>query len=247
MAYLPDRVMQPRERERARHAERPWLNTLRNYIADVTAEVAEEYWPHLHEGAMPYYNYRLEHILQVERDALCIHAIERGDLDVVLAAVWAHDRFQPQFHGEKHAERGAQWARDYLKFIRFPDSKIHDVCQAILMHNRSEMDIPDSYREARILWDADRLARLGPGDMLNFMLCHTSTDFLNGLECSNRFPSGAITMRDFAPLLLERKPQAYRADFFYFDESRRMARERIAASRAFLDCLEGQFSKPRMK
>lgn len=247
MAYVPDRVMQPRDRERPRHTERPWLNTLRNYIADVTAEHAEEYWPPLHENSQPYYNYRLEHILQVERDALHIHAIERGDLDIVLAAVWAHDRFQPQFSGERHAERAAEWARDYLKFIRFPDHKIQDVCHAILMHNRVDMDIPEKMREARILWDADRLARLGPADMMNFMLCHTSTDFLGGVDGSSRFPTGSVTVHDFAPLLLERKPPVYRADFFYFDESRRMARERIAACRVFLDCLERQLAPARSR
>ncbi len=246
MAYLPDRLMQPRERERPRHAERPWLNTLRSHISGVTDDKAAEYWPPFREDLPPYYNYRLEHIKLVECDALHIHTIERGDLDVLLAAVWAHDRFQPQFNGEQHSDRGAQWARDYLKFIRFPDSKIQDVCMAIKWHGHVEMDIPDKYHEARILWDADRLARLGAADMLNFMLCHTSVDFLGGLEHSNRFTTGSVTIRDFAPLLLERKPQAYRADFFYFDESRRIARERIAATRSFLESLESQLSITRL-
>ena len=240
MANAPDRIPQSSAQIQSKYAERPWLSALKDYITNITTEAAGEFWPPRREGHTPYYNYRLEHVLQVERDALRIHAVERGDLDIILAAVWSHDRCQPQFSGEQHAERGAAWARDYLKFIRFPDNKIHQVCQAILLHSHSELDIPASLHEARVLWDADHVTRLGPADMLNFLLCHTSADFLDGLPGNGRFPDGIVTVRDFVPLLVERKPSMYRADYFYFNETRRMARERIDASRAFLDCLEGQ-------
>lgn len=241
MANTPERVQRNSE-QRPRYAERPWLTTLKQHIIETSTAAAAEYWPPREAEHLPYYNYRLEHILQVERDALRIHAIERGDKDIILAAVWAHDCFQPQFSGERHAERAAQWAKDYLKFIRFPDSKIHVVCEAILFHSHSQLDIPEACHEARMLWDADHVARLGPADTLNYLLCHSAEDFLSGLPTNNRFPAGVMTVQDFVPLLLERRPQVYRADFFYFDETRRMARDRISASRAFLDCLEGQIT-----
>jgi hypothetical protein len=176
----------------------------------------------------------------VERDTVSISSIERGDMDILMAAVWTHDRFQPQFEGENHAERAALWAKDYLKFIRFPESKIPAVCQAVRLHNVKSMDIPEELHEARILWDADHVARMGAVDIVNYLLCHSAEDFLSDLPNNARFPSGAITVHDFVPLMMERRPQMFRSDWFYFDETRRMARERICASRSFLDCLEAQ-------
>lgn len=241
MANAPDRTLHtPVFGKPHRLAGKLWLSMLKDYIYELTTAAAGEYWPPRGDEQTPYYNYRLEHILQVERDALAISSMESGDIDIILASVWVHDRFQPQFGGENHAERAAQWARDYLKFIRFPDSKIPAVCQAIQLHSRGVMDIPEACHEARILWDADHVARMGPADILNFLLCHSSEDFLCGLPANNRFPSAMMTVKDFVPLLMERRPQLFRADWFYFDETRRMARERISVSRAFLDCLEGQ-------
>jgi hypothetical protein len=77
-------------------------------------------------------------------------------------------------------------------------------------------------------------------NILSYMLCHTAEDFLSTLTFNNQFPTGAITIQDFVPMLMERRPQMFRTDWFYFDETRRMARERFTASRAFLDCLEVQ-------
>ena len=186
--------------------EQLWLTALKQHIVDTTTAAAAEIWRPVREGQPPYYNYRLEHIEQVERDALAIAAAEGGDRDILLAAVWAHDRFQPQFEGENHAERAAEWAKDYLKFIHFPENKIPIVYKAILFHNRKPLDIPGGNRDARILWDADHVARAGPQDIVSYLLCHSSGDFLMGLPSNASFPTGAVTVRDFTPLLLESAP-----------------------------------------
>ncbi len=220
--------------------ERIWLEALKEYMIDATSAAAAEHWPSRGTVAQPFYNYRLEHILQVERDVTRIAAVEHGDMDVLLAAVWIHDRYQPQFGGPQHAQKAARWAMDCLDELGFPHHKIKDVCQAILLHSRKAMDIPANCHEARIFWDADHVSRCGPVDVLNYILCHSADDFLCELPENGEFPSGAITVHDFVPLLLERRPQLYRSDWYYFDEARRMARERIQAARGFLDCLEGQ-------
>lgn len=218
----------------------PWLQELRQSMADATWVAAAEHWPSPCRGAQPFYNYRLEHILQVERDVTRIASTERGDMEVLMAAVWVHDYYQPQFGGLQHAQRAAEWAEDHLRGIGFPQHKVRNVCQAVLMHSHSGMDIPEGCHEARILWDADHVSRCGPVDVINFLLCHSAEGFLRGLPENEEFPCGAITSVDMLPLLLERRPQMYRSDWYYFDETRRMARERIAATRGFLDCLEGQ-------
>jgi hypothetical protein len=220
--------------------DKPWFMALKQHIIDTTTAAAAEIWSPVRADQPPYYNYRLEHIEQVERDALAIAAAEGGDRDILLAAVWAHDRFQPQFEGDNHAERAAEWAKDYLKFIHFPENKIPIVCKAILFHNRRPLEIPGGNRDARIIWDADHVARTGPQDIVSYLLCYTSGDFLSSLPANECFPTGAITVRDFAPLLLQRRPQAFREEWFYFETTRRLARERISASQAFLNCLEAQ-------
>jgi len=216
-----------------------WYIELKRQAEVITHEAAVQFWP-APEGNTSYYNFRLEHIRQVERDARRIMAVEKGDEEAVIAAVWIHDRFQPQFQGAQHAEKAAKWARQSLMAMSFPAYKIADVCQAVEMHTRRVMDIPPEATTARLLWDADHLARYGPMGFINFFMCHMARDFIGGLGDNPSFPEHRLTIRDIAPLLLDRRPALYRSDWFYFDESRRLARQRIGVQRAFFDALEDQ-------
>jgi HD superfamily phosphodiesterase len=81
-----------------------WLEILRKQLEDITFKAAEEFWPPPTMGGKPFYNYRLEHVRQVERDVLRILDTVEADSDIVLASVWLHDRFQPQFRGEEHGK-----------------------------------------------------------------------------------------------------------------------------------------------
>lgn len=215
-----------------------WLLDLKGHVIRTTTEAARPYWPSPKELGPPYFNFRLEHIRQVERDALRLMEIERGDEDIILAAVWLHDRFQPQFDGAQHANKAGRWARSHLKEIGFPPPKIEAVARAVELHNRRTMDIPQELHEARILWDADRLARFGPMGLISYMMCHLAEDFLSDLSSNKDFKSGSLSIKDFAPLLLEKREALYRADWFYFDASRTLARRRISANREWLDVLE---------
>jgi HD superfamily phosphodiesterase len=71
-----------------------WLFHIRKDLEKITGPVAAEIWPT--PKGRPYFNYRLEHVRQVERDARWLLQQVGGDEEVVLAAVWLHDRFQPQ-------------------------------------------------------------------------------------------------------------------------------------------------------
>lgn len=77
-----------------------WLIQLRNELKEITSQAAKEHWPGLLPDDEAYYNYRLEHVKHVERDAKRLMAVVGGDEDIVLASVWTHDRFQPQFEGD---------------------------------------------------------------------------------------------------------------------------------------------------
>ena len=217
-----------------------WLLELKGYIIRSTTEAARAYWPSPNELGSPYFNFRLEHIRQVERDAIEILNCERGDEEVVMAAVWIHDRFQPQFDGAQHADKAGRWTRENLKLIGFPEHKVEAVARAVEMHTRRSMDIPQDLLEAQILWDADRLSRLGPMNLISYVMCHLAKDFLAELSENSKFKSGSLSVKDFAPLLFEKRNALFRADWFYFDISRTMARKRITACREFLDVLENQ-------
>ena len=93
--------------------EAGWLKTLRDDLACITEEAAKQFWPSPERGCPPFFNYRLEHVKQVERDALRLLSVVGGDGDIVLASVWLHDRFQPAFldPGE-HGKRAAEWAAE---------------------------------------------------------------------------------------------------------------------------------------
>lgn len=217
-----------------------WLLELKGYIIRSTTEAARAYWPSPNELGSPYFNFRLEHIRQVERDAIEILNCERGDEEIVMAAVWIHDRFQPQFDGAQHADKAGRWTRKNLKMLGFPEHKVEAVALAVEMHTRRSMDIPHDLREAQILWDADRLARLGPMNLISYIMCHLAKDFLAELSENSKFKSGSLSIKDFAPFLFEKRNALFRADWFYFDISRSTARKRIAACREFLDVLERQ-------
>lgn len=217
-----------------------WLLELKGYIIRSTTEAARDFWPSPNQLGPPFFNFRLEHIRQVERDALHILGKERGDEEIVLAAVWIHDRFQPQFSGNKHAEKAGKWTRENLAQLGFPAHKVEAVAHSVELHTRRSMDIQQDKREAQMLWDADRLSRLGPMNLISYMMCHLADDFLMGLVQNPEFRSGSLSIKDFAPLLIEKRNALFRSDWFYFDESRIVARKRIAATREFLDVLESQ-------
>jgi HD superfamily phosphodiesterase len=74
-----------------------WLTALKTQMKEVTLPPARKFWPGASPEDEPYFNYRYQHVEQVERNARKLLAAYGGDEDVVLASVWLHDRFQPQY------------------------------------------------------------------------------------------------------------------------------------------------------
>ena len=105
-----------------------WLVSLRRELVELTREPASTMWPVPPGCEGPYFNYRVEHVKQVERNALRILSHVEADTDVVLAAVWIHDRSQPLFWGERHGQQAAAWAESSLEARGFPAGKVAAVC-----------------------------------------------------------------------------------------------------------------------
>ena len=203
-----------------------WLSSLRKDMELISQQAAREHWPGPGVDRAPYYNYRIEHVRQVERDALRLLDEVGGDRDVVLASVWIHDRFQPQFSGPDHAARGAEWARQHLASTGFPPHKVEEVSFAVTMHSNEPHTIPPTANEARLLWDADGLGKMGAASVVVF-LCSMPA-----------FPQNVVTHSTLAERGLGRLDDARSTiDSFYFQPSRVWAEERQRTKQQFYEAL----------
>jgi len=209
-----------------------WLSRLRNDVLRITTEAAREHWPGPMADSPPYYNYRLEHVQQVEREALRLGAEVGGDPDIILASVWIHDRFQPQYDGPDHAARAAEWAEEHLAALGFPRSKVGDVCFAVANHSNPPHTIPAEAKEARLLWDADKLSKIGAINVVAFLCANPAFP-----KCPV-FPDRKVTYANVVRVGLQGLERARaRVEVLYFEPSQVWARERLRAQTAFYEAL----------
>lgn len=107
----------------------------------------------------PLFNYRWEHVQAVHTLAMKLARLTGADLEIVEASVWLHDIAKEQ--GEDHAQAGAAYARRFLSQTDFPPEKVERVAQAIAEHQGLWREKPLQSLESQVLWDADKLAKLG--------------------------------------------------------------------------------------
>jgi uncharacterized protein len=103
--------------------------------------------------------YRYEHVRAVVRIALRLAQITGADLETVEAAAWLHD--VSKAHSRQHGIDGAIAAREVLAGTDFPPSKVDAVADAIERHVGLTTTEPIEPIEAAVLWDADKLTKLG--------------------------------------------------------------------------------------
>lgn len=199
-----------------------WLIHIRKELEKITGQLAVEIWP-TPDGRC-YFNYRLEHVRQVERDARWLLQAVGGDEEVVLAAVWLHDRYQPQLaKPDHHAVLAADWVRDHLGETGFPVEKIEAVAYAVEKHSSVVSSLPEDAHDARVLWDADKLTKLGP------------LAFVNMVAVMPAFPEHAMNYGEIVRMAkdeLARRKEL--VELFYFPNSRERAAQRIAAQEMFV-------------
>jgi uncharacterized protein len=105
-----------------------------------------------------------DHTLRVYNLSLHIGKIENADLEILGIAALLHDIGRPE--EEKlnrkvcHAEIGAIMAEEILKQYGLEYEKIEKIKHCILRHRFSKGQAPES-KEAKILYDADKLDNIG--------------------------------------------------------------------------------------
>ena len=112
-----------------------------------------------HGKTDPSFNYRWEHVTAVVTLAVKLAALTGADIEVVEAAAWLHDICKES--KDDHPQEGAKFAREFLPNTDFPPEKIKRVAQAIEKHMGLWRDKPLKNLEAQILWDADKLSKIG--------------------------------------------------------------------------------------
>jgi uncharacterized protein len=181
-----------------------------------------------HGGADASFNYRWEHVQAVVTLANRLAALTGADAEVVEAAAWLHDVCK-WTHGEAHAAAGAAFARELLPQTDFPPQKIDAVSEAIAAHQGLYRDQPIEDLESQVLWDADKLAKIG-------------------LTAAFHWTGGALagdeihTMDDLIDRGRNAAWQAKTVASMHTAPARRAARKRLAAYNALWDMLESELA-----
>lgn len=104
------------------------------------------------------------HTERVLKTALYLGKKEKADQEIIRYAAILHDIARPLEDASRgricHAKKGAQLAEKILKKYRFPEEKINAVVHCIETHRYRGKLRPLS-REAKVLFDADKLDSIG--------------------------------------------------------------------------------------
>jgi uncharacterized protein len=112
-----------------------------------------------HGKVDPSFNYRWEHVTAVVTLANKLAVLTGADAEIVEAAAWLHDIRKEM--KEMHPQEGAKFARKFLPETNFPPEKIEPVAKAIEEHMGLWRDEPLQALESQVLWDADKLSKIG--------------------------------------------------------------------------------------
>jgi Predicted HD superfamily hydrolase len=203
-----------------------WLDTIKSEIMEITETSAYEYWKPITGYTKPYFNHRLEHVKQVEIEAKRLMDIYGGDEEIMLAAVWLHDRYKPQFEGANHGAKAADWIVENLASTGFPADKVSAVEYAVRNHQGLEISGLDTL-EAKILWDADKISHIGSSFLVDMM-------YLNMMNIET------ITIDKIVPFLkeyMEGEPDLALEKRYYFKESIELYKEKRTITNMFINAL----------
>jgi uncharacterized protein len=172
-----------------------WQQIIRGAALDATLGEARRRYGTEH---LPF-NYRWEHVRAVVRLALRLAELTGADAEVVEAAAWLHD-IRKRGRDDNHGVDGAADAREILAATDFPPAKIDAVADAISKHVGLVRDEPVEPLEAAVLWDADKLAKLGATAVVHFIgyrLSHREIDTEELLERLSDQPWQPAAVRSF--------------------------------------------------
>jgi uncharacterized protein len=138
---------------------------LRLLVERTTQKAAIEEWKTVSEQQrVPLYNYRYDHIKEVVDLAKYLATDTKANMDVVILAAWLHDLSKPGIGGisaEHHGVASAELAERILPKEGIDTKTVALVCDTIKKHVGLTIKEPLEPIEAQIIWEADKLMKLG--------------------------------------------------------------------------------------
>lgn len=202
-------------------------------LQESAAVAIEEWTDFLNRLDVPFFNYRGTHVTEVVRIAKSLARETGADYDVVVMAAWFHDIAKPSTaggDGEDHGKNCANTARKYLLKEGVDPEVVERVCDAIEKHMGYTRDEPVFPLEAQIVWESDKLAKLG----ITSMIFH----LINGLRYEpNPNMDGILSrIRKTLPVLREI------AASMNTEPGRRIANDRMRNYESFINFLESELN-----
>jgi uncharacterized protein len=136
---------------------------LEQLVVSRTSTAARKEWLKAQqESELPLFNYRYSHVSQVVAVAKDLAKAAGADTDIVTIAAWLHDFAKPGMSEVPgHGETSAKDAREILLKEGTDPDAVERICDTIRKHVGLTLDNPLEPLEAQILWEADKLVKLG--------------------------------------------------------------------------------------
>lgn len=157
-----------------------WREEVRRAAKESAQSEARAAWNAEADESVPF-DYRWEHIQAVAGLALHLAPAVGADVEIAEASAWLHDICKTQLD---HAKVGAQEAASLLQKTDFPQGKIPAVVHAIERHAglRRQQEVPLEPPETALLWDADKLSKLG----VQALMYNMAAPYANGASLPER-------------------------------------------------------------
>ena len=147
---------------------------LRQIVETSTKKAAIEEWKSSSKKQrIPLYNYRGDHVEQVVRLAKHIGESTDANMEIVILAAWFHDLAKPGIEGieiRHHGEASAELAEKWLAQAGYDIDVISQVADAVRKHVGLKLEKALEPIEAQVLWEADKILKLGVVGLLQYVL-----------------------------------------------------------------------------
>ncbi|TFF95287.1 HD domain-containing protein [Candidatus Thorarchaeota archaeon] len=201
---------------------------LMEFIRSTTEGASREDWSSVVLGERsPPYNYRFDHVAEVARVAQYLARGTSADKEVIQVAAWLHDAAKPSLGGVKnHAEASAELASTLLSEAGLDRRFIDSVCDAIRKHAGLTLSKPLEPIEAQIIWEADKIVKLGAIGFIHYVL--------NSIQMS-----AGKTLQDLSKEAKDYLPLAEKiAASMSTKKGKKLAKTRLETLRRISDALE---------
>ena len=207
---------------------------LRRIVEVSTRKAAISEWKEATQNQMvPLYNYRMDHVEEVVVLAKQIAQGTDADMEVITLAAWLHDLAKPGVGGipaQHHGIVSAEMAEEILTQEKINRKTVERVADAIRKHVGLTIKQPLEPLEAQILWEADKILKLGMVGLLQGLL--------NGIRL---FPGRSLEkitddMREFLELAEKI------SECVVTEQGKVIAQERLKTLHQFINTLDSELN-----